>query len=189
MRGDPFTAGMRALLTALGYQAPGWGLGVNFGPTPSLLTGTQSLLTRLAGQHGPVSLVGFSLGGLFARWLALHQTGCVRGVITIGSPINDAARNYWVPLSPFLRLWPGGGLEALAQDVARPLPVPSTVLYSSVDGLVGGTTCIDASAPGRNVQVPFRHVRMACDPAVAAIIADRLAQPQHPPLSAQPDAM
>ena len=178
MRGDPYSTGVRALLNSLGYQACGWNLGVNFGPTPSKLIGAQMRLTQLASQYGPVSLVGFSMGGLFARWLALHQSDCVRSVITVGSPINDAARNFWLPLSPFLHLWPGGNLPALAEDIARPLPVPSTFLYSPEDGLVGGASCIDASAPDSNVEVAFRHALIAHDPTVLAIIAERLARPQ-----------
>src|SRR3546814_13353528 len=65
-------------------------------------------LFRSAGHaaSGPVTLVGWSLGGVFVREMARHQPQCVRRVITLGSPINrDPDANNMLPL---VRLANGG---------------------------------------------------------------------------------
>ena len=76
------------------------------------------------------------MGGLFARWSALRMPNRARQVITVCSPIHEPARNFWLPVGPFLRLWRGDDLRMLADEVARPLPAPCTVLFSRKNGLV-----------------------------------------------------
>jgi esterase/lipase len=104
LRGDPYTESVRRFLTAIGYSAHGWNLGLTIGPTRRLLDGAADRLIGLSDQYGPVSLVGFSMGGLFARWLSLRMPARVRQVITVGSPIQAPARNFFLPLEPILRL-------------------------------------------------------------------------------------
>ena len=135
-RGDPYVALARAFLSRIGYAANGWNLGVNIGPTKRLLDGAADRLVALSDRQGPVSIVGFSMGGLFARWSALRMPNRARQVITVCSPIHEPARNFWLPVGPFLRLWRGDDLRMLADEVARPLPAPCTVLFSRKNGLV-----------------------------------------------------
>jgi pimeloyl-ACP methyl ester carboxylesterase len=180
-RGDPYTAGMRRLLTALGYTPYGWTLGVNIGPTRRSLAGVADRLATLSDRHGPVSLVGFSMGGLFARWLSLRTPDRVRQVVTVCSPMHEPARNFWLPLDPLLDLWPGIDVRALAEEIAQPLPVPGTFLFSRDDGLVNPDACWDPHAqPADNIEIDGPHVLIARNPKVWEIVAERLARTMPP---------
>jgi len=178
LRSDGETAPARAYLAALGYRPFGWELGVNFGPTARLLAGARDRLDRLAAAHGRVSLVGYSMGGLFARWLALHAPQSVRQVITVCSPFRDPAGSLAFPLEPLFRFWPGVDLRALANEVERPLAVPGTFLYCRTDGIVAWRHCIDAdAAPEDNIEVTGHHATMPANRQVMRIVAERLARP------------
>ena len=86
---DRSTATMRAYLRSLGYDVHPWRLGRNLGPTPAILSGMTTRLEELHRTSGrPVSLVGWSLGGIFARELARSRPALVRQVITLGSPFG-----------------------------------------------------------------------------------------------------
>ncbi len=174
-RGDPYTAQVRDFLRRIGYSAHGWDLGTNIGPTKRLLDGSTARLIDLSNRHGPVSLVGFSIGGLFARWLALRMPDRVRQVITVCSPIHEPARNFWLPLGPLLGVWSGADLYKLSEEMARPLPMPRTVMYSREDGLVNWTACVDAACPEDCIEITGAHVLIACNPQVMTILAERLA--------------
>src|SRR5215212_8713753 len=88
---DASTRTLRTVLRKLGYDAHGWGLGRNIGPTAACVTGTRDLLDRLSDKHQRrVSLIGWSLGGIFARDLARRSPDSVRQVITLGSPFRLA---------------------------------------------------------------------------------------------------
>jgi len=175
-RGDPYTARLREFLSGLGYAAYGWDLGINIGPTRRLLDGAADRIRTLAAAQGPVSIVGFSLGGLFARWLAVQSPDRVRQVITVCSPIHEPARNFWLPLQPVLGLWRGHDLKLLAEQVARPLPVPCTALYSRRDGLVNWPACVDTACPDDCIEIADPHVLIACSAQVMSIVAERLAR-------------
>lgn len=177
LRADGYSAYMRQFLTTIGYVAAGWNLGVNIGPTRRLLDGAAERVVKLSDQHGRLSLVGFSMGGLFARWLSLRIPERVRQVITVCSPINQPARNFWLPLEPFLGLWPGVDLPKLAEEIAQPLPVPGTFLFSRDDGLVNCAACRDVHAPqDDNIEINGPHVLIARNPQVLTIVAQRLAR-------------
>jgi pimeloyl-ACP methyl ester carboxylesterase len=178
LRGDGYTAEVRSFLAAIGYRPEGWRIGVNLGPTPRLLSGAADRLADLAREHGPVSLVGFSMGGLFARWLAQRSPTQVRRVITVCSPFRAPIESLAVSLEPFLGWWPGVDLRALAEAVGRPLAVPATSVWSRIDGIVDAAACRDPDAAAAdNVEIACAHVLIAQDPAVLRILADRLIQP------------
>jgi pimeloyl-ACP methyl ester carboxylesterase len=175
-RGDRYTATVRGCLTELGYHTHGWNLAINVGPTKRLLDGAADLLIKLADQHGPASIEGFSMGGLLARWLALQMRVRVRQIITVCGPIREPARNFWLPLEPMVGLWPGVDLHKLP-SIGQHIPVPGTFLFSRNDGLVNGTDCFDASAgPENNIEITSPHVLIASNPQVMTIVAQRLAQ-------------
>jgi pimeloyl-ACP methyl ester carboxylesterase len=174
--GDRYTAYVRRFLTMIGYSVHCWNLGVNIGPTKRLLDGATDRLIELSDAHGPLSIVGFSMGGLFARWLALRMPDRVRQVITVCSPIHEPARNFWLPLHPFLGLWPGVDLHKLMDEVAQPLSVGGTFLFSRDDGLVNWEACWDASVPPEdNIEITGPHLLIARNPQVLSILAERLA--------------
>src|SRR5208337_3252561 len=127
--------------------------------------GAADRLIKLSDDHGPLSIVGFSMGGLFARWLSLRLPDRVRQVITVCSPIHQPARNFWLPLGPFLGLWPGVDLAKLADEIGQPLPVPGAFLFSRDDGLVNYAACRDAHAtPEDNIEISGPHVLIARNP-------------------------
>src|SRR5258708_1795275 len=87
--GDASTVVLRWSLRSWGYWAHGWHLGANLGPTPSVVSGLQDRLDQLHRRHGSrVSIIGWSLGGLYARELARQHPDKVRLVITLGSPFR-----------------------------------------------------------------------------------------------------
>jgi pimeloyl-ACP methyl ester carboxylesterase len=93
---DWSTVILRRTLEAAGYRAYGWGLGMNLGARHDLLERMEAQLARAA-HHGPVSLVGWSLGGIYARELAKRRPDQVAKVITLGSPFSGDVRanNAW----------------------------------------------------------------------------------------------
>ena len=87
LAGDSSTVPLRAFLRWLGYDVRGWDLGRNHGPTEAVLAGMPRAVLDHAMRTGrPVSLVGWSLGGVYAREMARLHPRQVRQVITLGSP-------------------------------------------------------------------------------------------------------
>lgn len=180
---DGSTAVMRRLLRDLGYQADGWGLGRNVGPTAAIVEALPRRLAALAERTGgPVTLVGWSLGGIYAREMARGLPDQVRAVVTLASPFrmrpsdgSNAAR-LWARLERFHSRGRAGD-PALDED-RPPLPVPSTAVYSRTDGIVRWHTCIDTVGElCENVEVRGSHIGLGHNPAALFVVADRLAQP------------
>jgi len=175
-RGDIHTASMRSALGQLGYRAFGWELGINLGPTPPIMAGLERRLLDLHAEHGPLDVVGFSLGGVFARLLAHRHPDKVRQVATVCSPFRETMDSAFVPLRSLLRVWRAPGLPELAAQVAAPLPVPGTFIFSRNDGIVAWESCIEPSRPEDCFAVPGPHVTITRDPEVFEILAHRLAR-------------
>jgi len=182
MGDDASTVALRLFIRGWGYWSHGWGLGQNLGPTTEALQGINDRLQALHSRHGrPVSLVGWSLGGLYARHLARKHPEWVRQVITLGSPLQMREGDRAAPsqLTDLLktRFDPqfGGGEDYLQ----GPLPVPSTTIYSRSDGVVRWQVCIDvADELHENIEVNSSHVGLGFNPAALYAVADRLAQPE-----------
>ena len=177
---DFSTAPLRHCLRRLGYTPYAWGQGFNFGPRSSAMAASREKIVQLHERHRTKpSLVGWSLGGIYARELAKDLPEHVRCVITLGTPFagHPRATNAW----RFYELVSGHGTahddELLAQLRAVP-PVPTTSIYSKSDGIVAWRCCLnDADAPlAENVEVQASHVGMGLNPLALAAIADRLAQ-------------
>ena len=142
---------------------------------PAVAIQIRSLHAR-TGQ--PVSLVGWSRGGIIAREAARAAPEAVRMVITLGSPFAaPAASNVGV----FWRRLTGETLPASTEQLralSAPLPVPSTSIYSRSDGVVAWRACRQAEgALSENVEVRGSHIGLGFNPAALWVVADRLAQP------------
>lgn len=184
MAGDPSTHVIRRYLRHLGYTAWGWRLGRNIGPSTAILEGMVDVLDTLAARTGePVSVIGWSLGGIYARELSRRHPEYVRQVITLGSPFNMVHTRQSRADPVFRRrahLHDASRVPSREQ-VAQPIPVPSTAVYSRRDGIVAWQTCIEpASALHENVEVRCAHLGFGVDPATLWLLADRLAQPRQP---------
>jgi pimeloyl-ACP methyl ester carboxylesterase len=176
---DFTTLPMRNFLRARGYTPYPWEQGFNFGPRNGVIEGCEALVRNIAERHGrAVSLVGWSLGGVYARELAKAMPECVRCVITLGSPFagHPRATNAW-RLFELVSGKSAHDPELLAQLREAP-PVPTTSIYSRSDGVVAWQCSLNDDGPlAENIEVPAAsHVGMGLNPLVLYAIADRLAQ-------------
>lgn len=184
MASDLSTKTLRSWVSRLGHPVVGWSLGRNRGPSKEINAELPALVARLAAEHGaPVSVIGWSLGGVFARRLARRTPRQVRQVISLGSPLALTGRG--LGAAPGSRVYRRSaplqvvdGTSASSGALPRPLPVPSTAVYSRWDGVVDWRACRQQPGPtSENVAVRSSHLGMGHDPAVLWIVADRLALP------------
>ena len=157
----------------------GWDLRLNFGPRKGVIERSLErvrALRRAAGRK--VSLVGWSLGGVYARELAKMAPDDVRCVVTLGSPFtgHPKANNAW-------RLYQLASGHALRDDeferVRAAPPVPTTSIFSRSDGIVAWRCCLQRkSRRAESIEVPSSHFGIGLNPAAWYALADRLAQPE-----------
>ncbi|HET7074753.1 MAG TPA: alpha/beta hydrolase [Mycobacterium sp.] len=178
---DWSTAPLRRLLSSLGYQAYGWRLGTNIGPTPHIVGGLDRLISELGDRHGgPVSVIGQSLGGFFGAELERRHPGAVDRLITLGSPVgitsprqSRGARYYEWFTSEHL---PEYAFDLWTE--APPLSIPVTSIYSRSDGVVRWQACLYPEGPlTENIAVCSSHFGMGFHPAAVYAVLDRLAVP------------
>jgi hypothetical protein len=178
---DVSTLPLRWVLRRLGYRVHRWGLGRNLGPGERVVTGIRSRFEDLCGRYeGRVSLVGWSLGGIYARELGRRAPDRVRQVITLASPFRNVdasnVRRLRSLTRPSERIGQGSALDSRLRE---PLSVPSTAIWSRTDGIVAGRSCVEDDGPRReSVEVETSHCGMGFHPAALLVIADRLAQPE-----------
>jgi pimeloyl-ACP methyl ester carboxylesterase len=176
---DLTTLPLRRYLQSLGYVAQAWGQGLNFGPRPGVIERAADDLCALAERHRqPVSLIGWSLGGIYARELAKMHPAESRCVVTLGTPFtgHPKATNAW-RIYELLSRSKVGDASVMAQ-IRQPPPVPTTSIFSRSDGVVSWRCSINDQGPlVENIEVPASHVGMGANPFVLYAVADRLAQP------------
>lgn len=167
---------LRQLLRLKGYDARHWGQGVNRGDVEAYVDKLRPVLERLAERREqPVSLIGWSLGGVIARELAREMPALVRTVVTYGSPVQGgpiytaAARSYSAPERERIRRL----IEERNRD--QPIKVPMAVIFSRLDTIVSWPACIDRLSPSvTHYEVDSTHFSMGIDPAVWQIVLERL---------------
>ncbi len=176
---DRSTGPMRSFLAGLGYDVHGFQLGRNL-PTPELIEKMRERLSDLRMSDGrPMSIVGWSLGGIYARQIARQAPEWIRSVVTLGSPFRPVPGEESVA-APVMRAMSNRGRAARPPyppgDV--PLPVPSTSIFSRSDGIVPWRACLDTiGGPHETLEVTGSHCGLGHHPAALWAIADRLAQP------------
>lgn len=181
MAGDGSTRPLRGYLRELGYHVHGWRLGRNIGPTRSAVEGMGRRLLELSERHGrTISVIGWSLGGIYAREMARRRPDALRQVITLGTPFGASdpreTRAYRA-FERFAHLHDQAEVAVRREADRGPLPVPSTSIYSKLDGIVPWRACLDTPGPtSENVEVFGSHIGLGHNPAVLWVIADRLAQ-------------
>ena len=178
---DASTVPLRHYLQSLGYKPWGWELGFNFGPRAGVLDEAKSNLIRTFEDTGQkVSLIGWSLGGVYARELAKEMPHRVRSVITLGTPFagSHRATNAW----RVYELTSGRKVERESENYDLPTapPVPTSSIYSRTDGVVAWQASIQAAHKANpyteNIEVIASHIGLGLNPSAWWAVADRLAQ-------------
>ena len=182
MASDTSTRPMRKLLDDLGYESHGWGLGRNVRIDGEREREMHDVVARIATEAGrKISIIGWSLGGVFAREIAKVMPEHVRSVISLGSPItNDRGHTNARRLFEYLN---GKNPEPIREgrytDLETAPPVPTTSILTKTDGIVSWRGSVQK--PGHeteNIEVLASHCGMGVNPTVMVAIADRLAQPE-----------
>jgi pimeloyl-ACP methyl ester carboxylesterase len=180
---DASTVPLRHYLQSINYQPWGWEQGFNFGPRAGVLDEAKASLTRTFASTGrKVSLIGWSLGGVYARELAKEMPHMVRNVITLGTPFGGShkATNVW----RIYELASGRKVEREAENYDLPAapPVPTTSIYSRTDGVVAWQASVQSPSKTNpqteNIEVLASHIGLGLNPSAWWAAADRLAQPE-----------
>jgi pimeloyl-ACP methyl ester carboxylesterase len=166
----------------LGYVCYDWGRGFNTGPEGDIKRWIAQLaadVEALVGGHSQsVSLIGWSLGGIYAREIAKILTTRVRQVITLGSPIGGIAES--TNAAWLYRLLNGTNApsdQASCRRLKTPPPVPTSSIYSRTDGVVAWRSCqVKAGPRAENIEVRCSHLGLVFHHHVFTLVANRLAQ-------------
>ena len=182
MAGDDSTIPLRKFLEGRGYKVRGWELGLNRGLRDGVQGHLLDLVRDFSDMHGrKISIVGWSLGGIYARELAKMLPDRVRSVITLGSPFaaSPKSTNAW----RVYELASGKSVDVAHDEFGGSIKVtplvPTTAIYSRTDGICAWQACVEkTSAWSESIEVEGSHCGMAVNPAAVLAIADRLSQPE-----------
>jgi pimeloyl-ACP methyl ester carboxylesterase len=173
--GDYSTYITRKMLDKKGYKTYGWGQGANLGPDQATMDKLCADFEQIYHDHGElVSIVGHSLGGIYARELAKLYPDRVRRIITLGSPINDPENSTHVgELFSYLNPDPALAVE----EISKAPPCTATIIYTKQDGIVHWKSCVQPKPPSyiENLEVPGSHTGLIVNPSVLYIMFWRLA--------------
>ena len=168
-------------LRLLGYRSYGWLQGRNRGPTPNM---AQRLAQRLRdirreADGRKVSLIGQSLGGIYARELARRYPSSVRQVVTLGAPVNDPFASRILREARSKKEWADFRVSRrVLRRLRTHLPMPCTSIYSRSDGVVSPESAqLEETPLTQNVHIESSHTGMGFNSLAYYVIADRLAHP------------
>jgi pimeloyl-ACP methyl ester carboxylesterase len=191
MADDKTLIALKLFLRSKGYDVHTWGLGRNLGfrsKHASALPQKIRYLHHITGRK--VSVVGWSLGGVFSLYGAENALECVRSIITLGSPVSVDAGGSQSPAAVKAlyrvishRLGPAAHVmqpRAKTLREQRRLELPTSCLYSLGDGVVPPQEATIDGDPAfhENIRVPGSHLGLGFNGIVLAVVADRLAQPE-----------
>jgi len=187
--GDATMVGLKMFLRSRGYHVETWGLGQNTGFKLKFSQALEQKVRYLHHKHRrKVSIVGWSLGGVYGFYTAHNAPECIRTVISLGSPMRFSAdkfdtrlmvravyRYFAHPMGPVAHL-----AHVRAKVLKSPPPMPSTCVYSMTDGVVPPQAArIETDdREHENIWVPGSHLGLGFNAAVMCVLADRLAQPE-----------
>jgi pimeloyl-ACP methyl ester carboxylesterase len=186
---DATLVGLRMFLKSRGYNVETWGFGQNTGFKLKFSQALEQKVRFLHHRHGrKVSIVGWSLGGVYGFYTAHSAPECVRTVVSLGSPMRFSPENFQTralvraiyryfahPMGPIAHL-----AHVRSKVLKSPPPMPSTCIYSLTDGVVPPQAArIEThQSDHENVWVPGSHLGLGFNAAVMWVLADRLAQPE-----------
>ena len=177
------TRPLRKFIQDLGYRAHRWKLGYNLGYSQGLHDGMRDRIIELVSRYdSKISLIGWSLGGIYARELAREMPDIVRQVITMGSPFRGDPDSSNV--QKIFQLFAATPFEDIPRtfldNMSVAPPVPTTALYTRGDGVVAWQSTVEVSGRDdvENIHVGGAHMGLGFNPRALIAIADRLAQPE-----------
>lgn len=176
--GDLSTFAIRRHLRRCGFRVHRWRLGLNRGDVPSLIPQVVARTEALFVRYGePVSLVGWSLGGVLAREVARERPEIVRSVVTLGSPVIGGPK--YTRAAGFYKNVLRQDLDAIERSVDErnrvSIQVPLTAIYSKRDKVVQWEACIDRfNDQCEHIEVDASHLSLGFDPKVLQLVSDHL---------------
>jgi pimeloyl-ACP methyl ester carboxylesterase len=158
---DRTTLGLQRALARAGWRVTGWSLGWNRGVKADTLNRLAAAIADF-GASGPVILVGWSLGGIYAREVAKLRPDLVAKVVTMGSPFSGdpRANNAW----RLYELVNGHPVDRppIEVDIAAKPPVPTLALWSRRDGMVAPASARGtAEESDRQIEIDCSHMGFA----------------------------
>jgi pimeloyl-ACP methyl ester carboxylesterase len=177
---------LRGCVEEKGYKTYGWDNGFNLGFDEKTAKALKKRLTEIYRKNGKqkVSLIGHSLGGVYARELAREFPGMVRDVITLGSPFGSLDKLDAHICSHLLKIYDFFNPDTspmqsqhMGKRCLTPPPVPTTSIYSDVDGIVNSRASLNPrSELSENIRVDGSHVGLVFNSLAVVAILDRLGQ-------------
>lgn len=178
LTGDISSLRLRRSLRRAGYATYGWELGQNRGARADLLDRLGQRLETVVDRHGePATLVGWSLGGIFARELAKQRPGLIRLVVTLGSPFSGdpRANNAW-RIYEFLNDHPVDR-PPIPSDLAEKPSVRTVAVWSPRDGIVAPSAARgQGHESDRQVRLDERHLSLARAPDGIRLVGNILSE-------------
>jgi hypothetical protein len=177
--GDMSVFPLKKFLQMQNHHTYSWGLGINHSQIEKLIDPLINRLKDLSDKHGePVSLIGWSLGGIFARELARNHPQYIASVITMGSPVIVGPRITALKKLPGLFGWDIAQIEQdMIERFSTPIECPITAIYSKLDGIVSWQACIDHWSPNiQHHEVLASHMGMGISKDVYQIISNSMAK-------------
>lgn len=181
---DLSTMPLRRFLKNRGYRPYGWKQGRNLGLREHVLEKMLAQIDDIFEIHNrKISIIGWSLGGIFARELAKLRPKKIRLVISMGSPHSGNPKASHA--TRFYEYVSGHAADSppLNSVLSKAPPVPSTSIYTKTDGVVAWQNCHQRkpisgkkARQTENIRVEGSHCGLGVNPSVLYVIADRLAQ-------------
>lgn len=176
---DGMTKRLRTHLRDRGFHVHGARVGRPFGITDKVLDGLSDRVVSLSERHDqPLTLVGWSFGGLLCRWLAHEHSDKVRHVVTMGAPWRaegERTRVTGLFKSAVQVFGVTDRAEEVLETLRKPLPVPTTAIFSRSDGILHRRSCAVDGENTENIAVHSSHVGLVSNPLALAALTDRLA--------------
>jgi pimeloyl-ACP methyl ester carboxylesterase len=173
---DSLTVILRKYLQKVGYTVFGWEMGLNLGRLESIHALTDKVEKMATIHQQKIIVIGWSMGGIFAREVAKATPNSIKQVITIGSPFANVLAPNW---AKWLFDIINKGIELDEQILAqlhKPAPVPTVALYSKLDGIVPWRACMEIIEDDthKNIEITGSHLGMGANPSVIKVVGANL---------------
>jgi pimeloyl-ACP methyl ester carboxylesterase len=182
LSGDFYFRTFRKRISEKGYKAYGWRQGFNMGLSKKKAAALGKRLEQIYAENGnrKITVIGHSLGGIYARELAREYPDMVRDVISLGSPFGGAVKETPEMLRKAFNFFsrnPDLFDPELDTRSLTPPPMPATSIFSKKDVIIKWQNCLNPDEPqAENIEVTATHMGLPFHPPSLVAIFDRLAQ-------------